>query len=83
MMFIFTKKAEKTLQKLPIQVQNLIIATLRKIKNGEIKGRFRTLINLLPATHRLRIWDYRLILQKEGNSYFILDLWHRQSIYKD
>lgn len=55
MMFIFTKKAEKTLQKLPIQVQNLIIATLRKIKNGEIKGRFRTLINLLPATHRLRI----------------------------
>ena len=56
-MFIFTKNAEKILNKQTPQVQNLIIKTLQKIKNGEIEWDFRTLKNFWEATHRLRIWN--------------------------
>lgn len=36
-----------------------------------------------PATHRLRVWNLRVILKKISDSeFYIIDVWNRWDIYK-
>lgn len=43
----------------------------------------RTLHDALPATHRFRIRDYRLILAHQSeDKYLVIDIGHRSEIYK-
>ena len=41
------------------------------------------LTDMTPATHRIRIGDYRLVLKWEfGRTFKILDIGHRREVYR-
>lgn len=85
--FLFTKKAEKIFFKLPKSVQSRIVIKLKDLKKHEdIFTVLKQLHHLEPASHRLRIGDYRLILECKDQSlhkslFWILDVGHRRSVY--
>ena len=82
--FIFTKKWLKEYNKLAISNQKRIFNKLTFLKNhGNINLILKSLEWFLPATHRLRIWNLRIILEKkEDDLYYIIDIWNRWDIYK-
>jgi len=83
--FIFTKNWKKYFDKLEKQSKDRIIKKLISIKEvDDIFVYFKKLENLLPATHRLRVWNIRVILEfdKINKSFYILDVWNRWDIYK-
>jgi len=86
--FIFTKKSEKHFLNLPESVQLRIKKKLTVLKeHGEIFSALKRLHDFEPATHRLRIGSYRLILElrsqtKDEIVFWILDVGDRKSIYK-
>ncbi len=82
MYFHFSKKAEKQYKKLSIHTQETIKEKLLQIRKTW-SWDFKVVVNISPATHRLRIGEYRLILQKENNwDFLVLKIWHRKDIYK-
>ena len=82
--FIFTSFAEKKFLKLEKEIQKRIKTKLQELKHHEhLESVLKTLVDFDPATHRLRVGDYRLILQKKSlNEYFILDIGNRSDIYR-
>ena len=84
--FIFTKKAEKDFKKQDFLFQKRLIEKLKILKFvDDISIYISKLENMLPATHRLRIWEIRVILEKDkmdDNNYIILKFWKRGDIYK-
>jgi len=83
--FIFTKNWKKYFDKLEKQSKDRIIKKLISIKEvDDIFVYLKKLENLLPATHRLRVWNIRVILEfdKINKSFYILDVWNRWDIYK-
>ncbi len=82
--FIFTKFAQKKFLKLDIETQERIRTKMQELKHREQHGSFlKPLTNFAPATHRLRVGAYRLILQQDSETDFIvLDIGHRSEIYK-
>jgi mRNA-degrading endonuclease RelE of RelBE toxin-antitoxin system len=82
-MFQFTKYAEKKFLKLDKNAQAMIREKLVGIKESGNLWQLNTLKNFEPATHRLRVGDYRLILEQISTKEFIvLDVGHRRDIYK-
>ena len=86
--FVFTKYGQKRFSKLPKLLQDRIIKKLKQFKkHQDILSILKPLYNFEPATHRLRIGDYRVILelksQKANNfEFYILDVGHRRDIYE-
>jgi mRNA-degrading endonuclease RelE of RelBE toxin-antitoxin system len=82
--FIFTKIWEKKFLKLWSQDQERVLKKLKTYKNNwNLWNNFKSLIEFLPATHRIRIWNIRIILQKiDEKTFYILDVWYRWDIYK-
>ncbi len=81
--FIFTKKWKKIYDKLDDSSKNRIINKLKFLKTHKnIVLILKRLENFYPATHRLRIWNLRVILQKKEDNYYIIDLWFRWDVYK-
>ncbi len=86
--FVFTKYAEKGFRKLPVSVQKRILDKLKLLKgHPDIFSVAKVLHDLKPATHRLRVGSYRLILelkeQKKGQIIFwILKAEHRRNVYR-
>ncbi|MBT4917193.1 hypothetical protein HON58_02025 [Candidatus Peregrinibacteria bacterium] len=86
--FVFTKKSEKCFLSLPVVVQERILVKLKALKkHDDIFSVLKKLHHLEPATHRLRIGGYRLILElnehKKGFIRFlVLDVGDRKDIYK-
>lgn len=86
--FVFTKYAEKQFRKLPMSVRNRIISKLKLLKeHPDIFSVVKVLNDLVPATHRLRVGSYRLILElkqqkKEQVVFWILKAQHRRDVYK-
>ena len=86
--FTFTKEAEKTFLKLPKTIQKRIFEKLKELKtHDDILSILKRLTNFEPATHRLRIGMYRLILelkcqQKNDFEFWILDVGHRKDIHR-
>lgn len=86
--FVFAKKAEKKFRSLPNSVQERILKKLKDLKPHEdLLSILKRLHHLEPASHRLRVGDYRLILElkdqsSEGLSFWILDVGNRKDIYK-
>ena len=82
--FIFTHFAKKQFQTYENKVQEKIIQKLKILKQHDyIFSVLKTLVDFEPATHRLRIGDYRLILKWEKpNTFLILAVGHRKNIYK-
>ncbi len=84
--FIFTKKAEKKFQKADKIFQRRLLDKLRFLKDSENLSHFISkLENMPPYTHRIRIWDIRVLLAQDsdnGNIFLILNFWKRGDIYK-
>jgi len=82
--FIFTKIWKREFDKLTNIDKSRIIKKLKFLKEKlDTSNTLKPLNNFLPATHRLRIWNIRIILQKVDNdNFYILDLWYRGDIYK-
>jgi len=86
--FVFTKKAQKEFIKLPDGIRERIILKLKELKTHEaIFSVLRPLHQFEPASHRLRVGSYRLILElklhrKEGCLFWVLDVGDRKEIYK-
>ncbi len=85
--FVFTAYAEKAFLKLPNVVQKRITEKLKVLKSHpDIMSVLKQLHDFEPATHRLRIGDYRLILELEKQAsddyeFAVLDVGHRRDIY--
>lgn len=82
--FIFTKFAKKRFKQLDIALQDRILDKLKELKkHNHIFSVLKPLRDFSPATHRLRIGGYRMILQhKEDNIFLVLDVGHRKDIYR-
>lgn len=82
--FTFTKFAHKKFLRLEEKERERIVEKLQELKNHpSITSTLKTLVHFPPATHRLRIGQYRIILQKESaNHFLILDVGHRSDIYR-
>ncbi len=86
--FVFTKKSEKRFLSLSGKVRKRILDKLKNLKNhDDVFAVLKRLHHLEPATHRLRIGDYRLILEisdRKGEcvKFLILDVGDRRDIYK-
>lgn len=86
--FIFTAYAKKQLLNLSQVEQERILAKLVLLKNHpDIFAVLRALVDFDPATHRLRIGSYRLILKLEQsqmneNLFLVLKVGHRKDVYQ-
>ncbi len=86
--FIFTKTAEKQFKKFEKEVKERMIEKLHELKkHNNIFSVITPLYNFQPATHRLRIGNYRLLLHiqtKKGQNYifWVLKVGHRKNIYR-
>lgn len=82
--FEFTRLALKKFTKFSPVIQNRIKTKVENLKDHpDFFAVLETLTQFSPATHRLRIGDYSLILQYIGNDEFlVLDLGHRRDIYR-
>lgn len=82
--FAFTKSAKKRFLKLEKIVQERMSAKLLALKHHDhLDSLLRAVTNLDPATHRLRIGSYRLLLQRVSEEEFlVLDIGDRKDIYR-
>ncbi len=81
--FTFTNKAKKEFLKLESNVQRLIRIKLTTLKNQpDLVQKTKTVQDLLPATHRLRISNYRLLINFEKEKVIIYRVGHRREVYK-
>jgi mRNA interferase RelE/StbE len=77
---IITDKAKKKLEKLPFEIQKRIAAVLERIRIRP----FYFVKRLIGEPYfRLRVGDYRIILEIQENKLIIMiiDLGHRKEIY--
>jgi len=82
--FIFSKKAEKDFLKLEKNDQKRVLEKLKELKNHiNLISVLKKVVDLEPATHRLRIWKLRLIWEfnYDKNEFFILKVWDRKNVY--
>lgn len=86
--FVFSRFAQKKFSRLGSSIQERIIEKLKELKtHPEILSTLKPLHNFKPATHRLRVGDYRLILQLTSHintnyEFLVLDVGHRRDIYQ-
>lgn len=86
--FVFSKFADKRLKKLGKSEEDRIISKLQELKqHPDVLSILKSLHNFEPATHRLRIGNYRFILQLinggiNRTEFFVLDVGHRRDIYR-
>lgn len=82
--FTFTVFAEKRFLRLDKQIQIRVRAKLEEMKHHEdIESLLKKLIDFGDATHRLRIGEFRVILQKTSETDFlVLDIGHRKDVYR-
>jgi mRNA-degrading endonuclease RelE of RelBE toxin-antitoxin system len=82
--FTFTKTWKKHFLKLNESDKTSIIKKLEFYKcSDSFFANIKILTNYWTATHRLRIWNLRVILEKKDeNEYDIIKIWYRGDIYK-
>lgn len=78
---IFSQTAEKQLKKLEDSVQNRIVSVLDRIKIRPFSF-VKKLVG--HSSYRLRVGDYRVIMEIEADKLVILvvEIGHRSKIYK-
>jgi mRNA-degrading endonuclease RelE of RelBE toxin-antitoxin system len=81
--FRFTNAAERQFQKFDAESQKRLSKKLAELKNHpDIFSVLEPLQNLDPATHRLRIGEYRLLLCYEADTFLVLKVGHRREVYR-
>ena len=81
--FSFTNAAERQLQKFDPQTQQRILKKLSELKtHPSLLTVLEPVSNLEPATHRLRIGEYRLLVCLEEGMCVVLKIAHRREVYQ-
>lgn len=75
----FTKKADKDLQKLPLETQRRILDKIKLLQN-DVTGDVKRLTNFTPE-YRLRVGDYRVLFETSDNKVVIHRIRHRKDAY--
>lgn len=84
MRFAFTNKAKKQFVKLDKQAQERIKDKLTLLKQDKnlLDQNLKSVINLLPVTHRIRVGAYRLLLGADERGFIVLKVAHRSQVYQ-
>ena len=81
--FVFSKHAKRKFHKLDTQTQRRILEKIAELKADDDFRSMTIIKDAPPATHRLRVGDYRLILvQREFSFFLVIDIDHRSRIYR-
>ncbi len=78
---LLTQRALKDLDALEKQHRARIIKKLKEYGTKSHKGT-RKLENPKIGTHRLRIGDYRVVFDIDGDNLVVLRIGHRKTIYR-
>jgi len=80
---IFTRKAEKALGSFPDAYRLKIIQAIREIKSDPFFG--KKLLGKKKGQYSARVWPYRIIyhIEKKQLIIIVIDIDHRQGVYKD
>ncbi len=83
-LFSFTEKSLKTFNSLEMNLKKRVTQKLEQLKSHtHIFSLLEVVVDFEPATHRLRIGNYRLlIMQKSEDNFLILKIGHRREIYR-
>ena len=76
----FKPRALKDLKALPKSDQGRIIARIEALRN-DLAGDAKKLTNFTPE-YRLRVGDYRILFEVEGNRAIIYRILHRKDAYQ-
>ena len=81
--FKFTKSSKKQFNKINCDDREKIIKKFKVLsENFSINNNLKVVYNLPPSTHRMRIWNYRLLVKLDcDNIVIILKIGHRRDIY--
>ena len=81
--FIFSETAKSDITHLPAEVRERIGKKLRQLESQSgIVAQLKKLNNNPSAQFRLRVGDYRILLDKEGNTLYVLRVRHRREAYR-
>lgn len=82
--FFFTTWADKKFHKLPLEVQQRLRKKLKSYRDHpDFFDLLEPLVNHKQASHRLRVGNYRIILEiVDKDQLLVLDVGHRKNIYK-
>ena len=75
----FTNTAHKDFRSLERRIQERVLGALSRIRNNPYKY-LKKLVGY--PYYRLRVGDYRVIIQLEEDSIIVLRIGHRKNIYK-
>jgi len=76
----FKPRALKDLKALPKAMQRRIIARIEALRN-DLAGDVKKLTDFTPE-YRLRVGDYRILFEVEGNRVIIYRIFHRKDAYQ-
>lgn len=82
--FIFSDEGKGRFESLSSQDQQRIRKKLEHYKSvPHIEPYLKWLTNFKDATHRVRVWDMRVVLERISDTDFkVINVWHRGDIYK-
>jgi mRNA interferase RelE/StbE len=75
----FSKRADKDLQRLPLEVQGRIVVRLKALRQ-DLTGDVKKLTNHTPE-YRLRVGDYRVLFEVDGDVIVVHRVRHRKDAY--
>lgn len=85
MPLIFTNAAEKQFKKLSAEVQDYLKSKVKEYQSKEdlLRQNLKIVKNLEPATHRLKLGNYRFLLEikEEDQTFRVFKVGHRKNIY--
>ena len=80
---IITKQAKRDIDGLENVVKNRLGKKLKQVSQLEdVKPVLRQLVNDKIGSYRLRIGDYRVLLDLDGKNIVILRIIHRKDVYR-
>lgn len=78
---LLTRRAVKDLDRLEPPVRARIVRSLRDLASNPLR-RARKLSDPRLGTYRLRVGDWRVIFDIDGDSVLVLRIGHRREIYR-
>lgn len=76
----FKPKAIKDLDSLPRETARRILEKAGRLQNN-LQGDVKRLTNFTPE-YRLRVGDYRVLFEVEGNRVVVYRIGHRREVYR-
>ena len=76
----FKPRAIKDIESLPSRIQGQILTRIEEMRDG-LKGDVKRLTNFTPE-YRLRVGDYRILFEMEGEAIIIYRIRHRREVYR-